>query len=70
MRFRPLIALEYIRFLFNCLGSTQLRGSTPLKYFLSRYLFYLYHLIIKLRRNETALLFKGSFNQFERFYSE
>ena len=79
MRLRPLTvmcsnvtssALEHIRFPFNCLGSTQPRVSPPFKYFLSRYLFYLYHLVIKLRRHEIVLLFKGSFNKFKRFYSE
>ena len=74
MRLRPLTVvfkrylqclLEHIRFPFNCLGSTQPQVSPPFKYFLSRYLSYLYHLIIKLRRHETVLLFKGSFNQFQ-----
>ena len=64
------IALEYIRFLFNCLGRTQLRVSTPFKYLLSRSLFYLSLLIITLRRHETVLSFRGNFNQFERFFSE
>ena len=64
------IALEYMRFLFNCLGRTQLGVSPPLKHFLLCYLFYLCLLIITLRRHETVLSFRGNFNQFERFFSE